>query len=328
MDDIDLKEHLTTELHFTDFLIQKGVSKEAIESSKTDIISSSGDLEIYCDEVEILKDVLVPVKHVKKPTRQGNIGLSWYNIVDYAFNGVPTNIKVNMASKRIWQLMVRNFVNEYEDFEKWNKLFSTKESKMANFDFYKYDFGSDSEPFYYQAGGNGGGTHRMVLAKVTGVEKIHANEVRVFKVNPRKKHSYDRVKDKKKLITNFIEGSNWLEFTMLKDIILSMPNTSNNQLILGEVFNYFDVSQLDNYEYVSSYIKDLDKMYSLLKELDKSLNQNMNFYNLLPTSLLGFLCEQSRIILLKNIIDNGFGDEKKELLRNIKIHQAYNYKCK
>lgn len=77
-----------------------------------------------------------------------------------------------MEPKRIWRLMARNFVNEFEDFKKWNDLFATEESGMANFDFDVYYLEDDIEPLYFQAGGNGGGTHRMILAKVTGVQKF------------------------------------------------------------------------------------------------------------------------------------------------------------
>lgn len=73
-------------------------------------------MRLYCDEIEQKQNILVPVKQVKHPTREGNLGISWYDFIDFAFYGVPDDLEVNMEPKRIWRLMARNFVNEFEDF--------------------------------------------------------------------------------------------------------------------------------------------------------------------------------------------------------------------
>lgn len=329
MEGSTLKDKLTSEQHFESFFLERGISKEAIETSKRDIISGFGDLRLFCDEASRKNDVLIPVKQVKHPTRQGNIGVSWYNLVDYAFNGVPKDVDVNMAADRIWKLMARNFVDEFESFEKWNNLFSSKESKMANFDFDMYDLGADDDSIYFQSGGNGGGTHRMILAKVTGVENIFAKEVTIYKVNPRKKQLYDAIKDQEYKIFQFIKNSKWFEVRDIdKNIVLSMPNSSEHPLFLSQVIHDLNVYDYNNFDYVTNYLEMIENIFLLIKEIDKNLSSNVNFYNLLPKRLLSFICEQCNYIFLEDIILKDNHTKKQELMKSIKYHLAYDRKCK
>lgn len=329
MDEMMLKNKLTKEQHFEDFFIEKGVTKADIEASKSDIISGFGDFRLFCDKESTKKDVLIPVKQVKHPTRQGNIGVSWYNIVNYAFNGVPKDVDVNMAADRIWRLIVRNFVNEFESFEKWNDLFSTKESKMANFNFDMYDLGLDNDPIYFQAGGNGGGTHRMVLAKVTGVKNIFAKEVTIYKLNPQKKRLYDEIKEQEHNILNFIEKSRFFNLRDLdRNIELCMPNTNNHPLHLSQAIHNLEKNDYNDLDYVEDYLSTLKEIYLLLQEIERELNRNINIYKLLPTKILHYICEHTSIIFLEDIINNEISQTQKrqELVKSIKYHLAYDNK--
>lgn len=328
MDELELKEKLTTEQHFEEFLLEKGVAKSDIEASKIDTISGIGDLRLYCDKTLRKSDVLVPVKQIKHPTRQGNIGVSWYDIVAYAFNGVPKNVDVNMAADRIWKLMARNFVNEFESFEKWNKLFESKDSHMANFDFDMYDLGANDDPIYFQAGGNGGGTHRLVLAKVTGVKNIFAKEITIFKINPYKKRLYDDIKDQERKIFHFIEESKWFDIRDIdKHIILHMSNTNKFPLHLSYIIHNLDEYDYNDFDYLKRYLEMIKSIFSSLKEIDKSLNRDVNLYKILPKRLLGLICEQTNNIFLEDIINDEKQIQNHELMRMIKYHIAYDNKC-
>lgn len=328
MDELELKEKLTTEQHFEEFLLEKGVAKSDIEASKIDTISGIGDLRLYCDKTLRKSDVLVPVKQIKHPTRQGNIGVSWYDIVAYAFNGVPKNVDVNMAADRIWKLMARNFVNEFESFEKWNKLFESKDSHMANFDFDMYDLGANDDPIYFQAGGNGGGTHRLVLAKVTGVKNIFAKEITIFKINPYKKRLYDDIKDQERKIFHFIEESKWFDIRDIdKHIILRMSNTKKFPLHLSHIIHNLDEYDYNDFDYLKRYLEMIKSIFSSLKEIDKSLNRDVNLYKILPKRLLGLICEQTNNIFLEDIINDEKQIQNHELMRMIKYHIAYDNKC-
>lgn len=325
MDKEALYEHLTTKQDLVDFLIEKGVTEKNIKISSQEQIKGIGDLRLYCDRHEEQSDVLVPARYIQHPTRQGNIGRSWFDLMYYAFYGVPENIEVNMASDRIWQLMVRNFVNEYKDFDTWNQLFSTKESKMANFDFDMYDLGPNRNPIYIQAGGNGGGTHRLILAKVTGVQNIFAKQLTIYKLNAQKKALYDKTKHLENELTKYINQSTYYTFSdYTKTIDLDMKYTKGDcRLILTEGICRMTEKDYEAKTPIVAYQAYLKDTLRTLQSFEKHLSKSFNFYRLLPLKFLTFLCESQSSISLEH---EHIPDREKQLMTAIKLHLAYDGK--
>ncbi|WP_251522182.1 hypothetical protein [Staphylococcus sp. Marseille-Q6910] len=255
------------------------------------------------------------------------MGISWYDFIDFAFYGVPDDLEVNMEPKRIWRLMARNFVNEFEDFKKWNDLFATEESGMANFDFDVYYLEDDIEPLYFQAGGNGGGTHRMILAKVTGVQKIFSKVVTVYKLNNYKKSLYDEVKELEKELRGFIDSSYYFKLDKhTKTIDLKMKYAENS--FFGYITKGICNKDEDDYEKITpiyEYMEYIRETLESLKEYEEQLNQYYNIYRFLPLKVLKYFCETQSKISLDHM---HVPDRKKQVISAIKMNLAYDYKLK
>ena len=196
---------------------------------------------------------------------------------------------------------------------------------MANFDFDMYDLGPNRNPIYIQAGGNGGGTHRMILAKVTGVQNIFAKELTIYKLNAQKKALYDKTKHLENELTKYINQSTYYTFSdYTKTIDLDMKYTKGDfRLTLTEGIcrmtekDYEAKTPIVEYQ---TYLK--DTLYTL-QSFEKNLSKSFNFYRLLPLKFLAFLCESQSSISLEN---EYIPDREKKLMTAIKLHLAYDGK--
>lgn len=326
MNEIELKNHLISNQCLDDFLIEKGVSRNNIEASKKDIIFGIGDFRVYCDKIKVEDNMLIPAKHIVHPTRQGNIGYSWYELLEFAFKSRTKDAldNTNIAPERLLSLILRNFVNEYQNFEYWNRLFAEKESEMANFNFDMYDLGERQAPLYFQTGGNGGGTHRLILAKVTGVDNIFANKVYVYKINHQKKSLYNQIENLQNQLKKFINESQYFELDAdFKNLYLSTNKKNKFTTFLGKGLRKLDEIDYCSEDYINDYILYLEFLISNLKEIEDSLNEKENYYRFLPKVVLSIMSKNKGYI---NIEDIQTLNDKKEILRKIRIHIAYTYK--
>lgn len=326
MNEIEMKNHLINNQDLDEFLIEKGVSRDNIEASKKDIIYGIDDFRLYCDKTIVEEGKLVPTKYIVHPTRGGNIGYSWYELLEYAFKDFTKDTlqSTNIAPERLLSLLVRNFVNEYQNFEYWNRLFADKKSGMANFNFDMYDLGEGQVPLYFQTGGNGGGTHRLILAKVTGVDYIFANEIYVYKINQQKKSLYDQIGNLENQLKEFINESLYFELGPdSKNLYLRKNKEGKLKIFLGEGLRKLDEVDYCSEEYINDYINYLEFLTSNLNEIEKRLNEKKNFYKFLPRRILSIMCGNQNYIKLKDI---QILNNKKEILKEIRLQLAYVYK--
>lgn len=70
-----------------------------------------------------------------------------------------------------------------------------------------------------------------------------------------------------------------------------MPNSSEHPLFLSQVINNLNVYEYNNFDYVTNYLEMIENIFLLIKEIDKNLSSNVNFYNFSPKRLLSFICE-------------------------------------
>lgn len=326
MDEQQLKKYFDEKYADIDlFLISNGVSKQHVDLIKNEKIKSYIYPEICYDEVEAIENVLVPVENIVNTTRSGVINREWYQIVKESFLTFTSYKQANIEPKRILNCFI--YLSDL-GWEKWNKSFLDK--KVANFNFYSYENQDGTNIEYHQQGGNGGWTHRLIAAKVGGVENILSNKVYRHVFNPYKYDLYIKIKNYENKVRYKIQESIYFKLDNEKQSLVCECVDPYYNYNLGIIFkDIYDTSYKNDIKYVESYLLTLQKAYKILNDIEANLMQRINCYMWFPTFLIKRKIGRNNFINLQMLIeciDDDLEEFVYEVVKEVQLITSYNEK--
>lgn len=150
-----------------DFLQKHNVSLASIENSKREISQKSPALSNFV-KVKTETDTHVLVSEIKGITRVNDI--SWFDILERTFHNYPD---VNMNKERFSKILELLLEGGFD------KLDTVMNQRAIEHDSVSFNcFIKGNERFYFQAFD---GNHRVVIAKICGLNSIYSDEVTVYK---------------------------------------------------------------------------------------------------------------------------------------------------
>lgn len=306
------------------FLIDLGVKKECLESIKSEKIKGPKYPKETYDEVKTDMNILVPVNKIANTTRRGNIGSTWYELVNLSFLYPNQYNEANIEPKRIWGCLRHLYVLGWCD---WNKSF-LKEN-VGNFNFVSYETdASDIE--YHQSGGNGGGTHRLIAAKVGGAENILSNIVHKRVHNPHKYKVYKGIKENEIRLKQLINESEHFDLDEKEESIICECSDLYYSYDFSEVFyKMYDTYYKERFTYVESYFDFLRHTIEHIMKIEKYLNNNYNFSVWKPKYILKRKLDRMRFTSLESLFESEsdeIEDRINDIAKELQIILAYNKK--
>lgn len=309
------------------FLIDNGVPKKHLDLIRNEKIKAPDYPKCCYDEVEVLNNILIPVEKVVKTTREGVINREWYQIVKESFLTCTTYKNANITPKRI--LNCFSFLFDL-GWEKWNESFKNK--NVANFKFYSYEDQDGIHVEYHQVGGNGGGSHRLIAAKVGGVENMLAKTVYRHAFNPYKYNLYIKIKDYESKLKNKIHESDYFNLDDDKQNLICECLDVYYNYDLGEIFEeMFDTYYEKNIERVEKYVFKLQQSHEVITKIENILASRYNYYIWFPKLSLKRKLEKNNFIDIEMLIEcENYELEYfiHEVCKQFHFIKAYNQKLK
>lgn len=322
-----LKKHFDD--NYTDvdsFLIDCGVSVDHLDSIKEEKVRTL-DYPVFCyDELEVRNDVLVPVRKIVKTTREEILDVEWYQLVKESFMEYKAYKQANIEPKRI--LNCFSFLYDL-GWDKWNKSFTDKDVAYFNFHTFENEDGTNLE--YYQAGGNGGGSHRLIAAKVGGAEQILAKQTYRHVFNPYKYKLYKQIIDLENKVKEQVQKLGCTNIHIRKQRLVCECADLNFNYDLGEIFEeMYDDDYKYRLEYIEKYSSYLQNISKIISDIDKELKQSSNQYTWLPKALLKRKLGKNAFIDIEMLLENFDNDLEvfiKEVVKEMHSIAAYNKKA-
>lgn len=263
------------------FLYKNGVPKAAIDKSKQEIINKQPDFYLYTEYVKrIDKKQKVYLKDVCCPARDLNHNTTWFKVLKWAIYGYPKAHRVSMNINSTY-----NLLSLLEDF-KYQKLKGYYENYEGSFSLFSFiEIQDDSEDNKLIQVGDG--NHRMILAKVIGVEYVYADKIDVYIVNQQKKIVYDQIKHKEAEIMEYVSNSNLFFFN--DNFQISIYCKKGYSLTIYEPFLKI---QQDNLDVMKQYLELLRLTFLELKQLEKDTLEKHHLYRYLHKSIYNNLMKR------------------------------------
>ena len=327
MDTDDFKNYFDRNYKDLDtFLIHLGVEKEYLESIKFQKIKRPTYPEETYDEIKTDINVLVPVNKIANTTRRGNIGYTWYELVNSSLLYPNQYNEANIEPERIWGCLRYLYVLGWHN---WNESFLKK--SVGNFNFVSYET-NDSDIEYHQSGGNGGGTHRLIAAKIGGVENILANLVHKRVHNPYKYQVYQGIKGNEIKLKQLINESKYFDLDKKEESIICECSDLYYSYDFSEVFyNMYDTYYKENFTYVEGYFDFLSHTIENIMKIENYLNNTYNFNVWKPKYILKRKLDQIRFTSLESLFESEtdeIDDRINDIAKELQIILAYNKKVK
>lgn len=315
MNYIELKHYLKNVEAIDDFLINNGVKKLDIDNSKNNFINYYEEYLNYYDFKIVKKDLVkVDTSYIKAPARTNNQNHSWYELLYRCIHGDSYKSKANISDHRLLKLLTNLTKMSLEDLK---NLYQDGKSNLSLYDFNV--FYRDGQPPIYI--GINDGTHRIIMAKILGIDYVYTDNVQVYEYN---KFKHDVFKEMKKAIKVFKDFLNQSEvFKLSADSAHIKVDVNINSYTCIDQF-FYDVSPLDfnkNVESYREYIYFLHFYLQVFKEVEDAYKNSFNVYKHLPLRLLEFMLDSSSNFHLQNIYKH-----KSKFLRHVFLLKAIEYK--
>lgn len=312
----DIEYHLKENESLDDFLINSGVRKESLIKAQNSKVDYHFEFDYYYDYVEKQTDLAwVDTDFIYAPARSGNQGYSWYDLLKWGVYGVPKDQEINVAAIRFYDLLDNLTKMSFEELQ---KLYEDGQSGLSSYNFTKYEKKGEA-PIYI---GSGDGTHRIILAKVLGINYVTSNRIYRYEFNNYKYKVYQELKLIIKKINDFIDNST--VFKLIEDddnnkyVSINVKEFTYMGVLLEEVSGYIFNKNIDRYV---NYVEKLKHYYKHLQNIENAYNKEINAYKYVPKNLLNHLSLAHRDIYLEEL------DEKEQLfIKKVKIMKAIDSK--
>lgn len=311
----EIEQHLKEVEPLDKFLTNRGVSIESLNSAINETVDYMPELEYYYDFKEKQTDLKkIDTKYIQAPARMGNSGHSWYNLLFWGVYGLPQNKDANLSTLRFYDLLIN--LTEM-DLKSFKALYQDGKSGLSVYNFNKY-IKKGEKPLYF---GINDGTHRIILAKVLGIDYVTSNKVIVYEYNINKHKLYENLKLVTKNLYKLINNSSIFKLTNDDDnqyISIDVQEFNYMGILLEEVSSYIFNKNEDRYK---KYVEKLNNYYEMLKRIESNYTNQINFYKYLPKQLLDFMSLAHKDIYLEELENN-----EENLLKKIKIMKAIDLK--
>ena len=304
----EVEYHLKNVEKLDDFLINRGVKNSDLDAAMNEKVDYATEFDYYYDYKEKQTELAwIDTEYIHAPARAGNNGHSWYNLLFWGIYGLPQNKEANLSSLRFYDLL-RNLTKM--NFNELKELYEDGKSGLSLYNFNKY-VKSGEKPVYI---GINDGTHRIILAKVLGINYVTSQKVYVYEYNPEKHRIYEDLILILEKLQSFLKTSK--AFRLLDNEYIKInAKTFNYMGVLFEDINSYKFNK-NTYEYIE-HIEILNKYYAILQEVEDNYNKQINIYKYIPKGILNFMSLAHKDIYLEEI-----EDYKKNLLKKVKILKA------
>lgn len=304
----EVEYHLKNVEKLDDFLINRGVKNSDLDAAMNEKVDYATEFDYYYDYKEKQTELAwIDTEYIYAPARAGNNGHSWYNLLFWGIYGLPQSKEANLSSLRFYDLL-RNLTKM--NFNELKELYEDGKSGLSLYNFNKY-VKSGEKPVYI---GINDGTHRIILAKVLGINYVTSQKVYVYEYNPEKHRIYEDLILILEKLQSFLKTSK--AFRLLDNEYIKInAKTFNYMGVLFEDINSYTFNK-NAYEYIE-HIEILNKYYSILKEIEEDYNKQINIYKYIPKKILNFMSLAHKDIYLEEI-----EDYKNNLLKKVKILKA------
>ena len=304
----EVEYHLKNVEKLDDFLINRCVKNSDLDAAMNEKVDYATEFDYYYDYKEKQTELAwIDTEYIHAPARAGNNNHSWYNLLFWGIYGLPQSKEANLSSLRFYDLL-RNLTKM--NFNELKELYEDGKSGLSLYNFNKY-VKSGEKPVYI---GINDGTHRIILAKVLGINYVTSQKVYVYEYNPEKHRIYEDLILILEKLQSFLKTSK--AFRLLDNEYIKInAKTFNYMGVLFEDINSYTFNK-NTYEYIE-HIETLNKYYSILKEIEDDYNKQINVYKYIPKRILNFMSLAHKDIYLEEI-----EDYKNNLLKKVKILKA------
>lgn len=305
----EIEYHLKNVENLDDFLINRGVEISNLHASMNERVDYVPEFDYYYDFKKEQTDLAwIDTEYIHAPARSGNNGHSWYNLLFWGVYGLPKNKEANLSDLSLYDLLI-NLTKM--NFNELKELYEDGKSILSLYRFNKY-VKTGEKPIYK---GINDGTHRIILAKVLGINYVTSKNVNVYEYNPEKHRIYEDLKLILEKLQLFLKSSNAFSLSDDGEFIKINAKTFTYMGVLFEDINPFTFRK-HAHEYLE-HITILNKYYSILKEIEDDYNKQINIYKYIPKKILSFMSLAHKDIYLEEI-----EDYKNNLLKKVKILKA------
>src|SRR5699024_6367271 len=266
----EIEYHLKNVENLDDFLINKGVKINDLHEAMNEKVDYATEFDYYYDYKEKQTELAwIDTEYILAPARAGNNGHSWYNLLFWGIYGLPQNKEANLSSLRFYDLL-RNLTKM--NFNELKELYEDGKSGLSLYNFNKY-VKSGEKPVYI---GINDGTHRIILAKVLGINYVTSKKVYVYEYNPEKHRIYEDLILILEKLQSFLKTSKAFRLSDEGEYIKINAKTFTYMGVLFEDIHPYTFNK-NAYEYIE-HIDILNKYYSILKEIEDDYNKQINIY--------------------------------------------------
>ncbi|MGI2270002.1 hypothetical protein [Staphylococcus cohnii] len=304
----EIEKHLKKVEPLDQFLTNRGVNITDLNKSKNDYVDYMPEFAYYYDYKEEQTELAwIDTDNIHAPARFGNSGHSWYNLLSWGVYGLPNNKDANISSANFYDLLTNL---KKMDFSELKDLYENGSSILSLYKFNKYEK-TGEKPIYI---GINDGTHRIVLAKVLGVNYVTSKMVNVYEYNAEKHKIHQDLNAIIEKLQTFLQNSN--AFNLVDGEFIKI--NGSRFTYMGVIFEDINPTTFNKntYEYIE-HIKILNRYYAILKEIEDAYNKQINIYKYIPKGILNFMS-----LAHKNIYLEAIEDYKKQLLKKVKILKA------
>lgn len=162
----EIEYHLKNVENLDDFLINRGVKISDLHAAMNEKVDYVPEFDYYYDYKEKQTELAwIDTDYIQAPARSGNNGHSWYNLLFWGVYGLPQNKEANLSNISLYDLL-KNLTKM--NFNELKELYEDGKSGLSLYSFNKY-IKTGEKPVYI---GINDGTHRIILAKVLGINYV------------------------------------------------------------------------------------------------------------------------------------------------------------
>lgn len=274
----DIEDTLLHKENLESFLYKNGVPKAAIDKSKQEIINKEPDFRLYTEYIKRMnKKQKVYLKEVCCPAREFNHNTTWFNVLKWAIYGYPKGHRVSMNINSTYSLL--SLLEDYK-YQKLKRYYETDNGSFSLFSFIKIQDDSEVNKFIQVSDGN----HRLILAKIIGVEYVYADKIDVYIINQQKKDVYDQIKHKEAEIMEYVANSKLFFFN--DKFQISIYCKKGYSLTIYEPFLKIQEGNLD---VMKKYLELLKLTFLELKQLETDTLEKHHLYKYIPDSIYNII---------------------------------------
>lgn len=288
-----------------DFLLNNHGTPDSLSLSQSTISKTPCELYYY-DEDRTEENVLVNVSEIEGVSRVN--GYSWYEYLDYGVNGIPRDIPMDDIN-----LNTVKFLNLLEGIQKMS-LDDLKAMYRKTYGIKFLCFQRDGQRKYFQISD---GNHRVILAKVLGIEKILAKSVTYYTIDYLKYDEYERVLLADKKLREHAESKGFIVVKRFLD-----EDYDDFGYMCDDKFVYIlryplSIKVLKNGDGDSHHmIHNAKVLDEILDTMDKKANKLMKLYRIFPKKVRQLMKKYYLSYVTNNLTKPLFNEQARLLALN------------